>query len=138
MAVQDLVHLNAFLNLCATLFLIGARIAIKNKNKKKHALFMVICFVISCLFLMSYLYYHYHSHAMTPYQGGGILKYIYYGILMTHIPLAGLVPIGAIVAFIYAYQKRWEKHKKWVKWIWPIWLYVSITGVIIYLMLYIF
>ena len=129
--------LNVILNGLSAICLIIARVCIAKKHKRKHAITMIVTMCLSTIFLASYLYYHYTTQVMTPYKGEGWTRPVYFFILTTHIILAMLVPFGAIWAFTLAYLRKWEAHVKVVKFVWPIWLYVSVTGVVIYCALYI-
>ncbi len=134
--IHQLPTLNALLNSTSFVFLLIGWIAIKKENKKLHAKMMCSAFVVSTLFLTSYLYYHYNSSVINHYQGEGISRPIYFFILFTHIPLAGLVPPLALTTLILAIKQKFGAHKAVARWLWPIWMYVSLTGVLIYLMLY--
>jgi len=102
---------------------------------KQHAFCMVSAFTVSSLFLACYLYYHYH-HGATRYSGTGFLRYLYYSILSSHTILA-VVQLPLILVTLYrAATKQFHRHKKIARVTLPIWLYTSITGVIVYLMLY--
>lgn len=137
MDVHDLPALNALLNTTATIFLLGGWIAIKVfQNQIVHRRMMLNALFVSALFLVSYLYYHYNAGAMTPFEHEGFLRYVYFFILFTHIPLATLMVPFIIAAVWLAWTKRYMKHVRLVKWVWPVWMYVSVTGVLIYLMLY--
>ena len=130
--------INASLNALAGGFLIAGWFAIhKKKDQILHRKLMTGALVSSSLFLVCYLYYHYHV-GTTHYQGKGILRVIYLIILGTHTPLAALIVPFAIAAVIFAVQGNFTKHTAITTKLWPVWLYVSITGVIIYLMLYVF
>lgn len=138
MAVQDLPLINAILNGLATVFLFSGWLAIKKNLRDLHRKLMVSAFLTSALFLSCYLYYHFNAQVMTTYPGSGAMKWLYYFILATHVPIATLM-VPFIFAALYQAQKgNFEKHKKIVRWLWPAWMYVSITGVLIYLMLYVF
>lgn len=137
LSIQDLPTLNASLNGLAAIFLFLGGRAIKQKQKEKHKQLMICALISSALFLTSYVIYHYQTHgAVTKYQGEGILRYIYFFILMTHIPLAALIVPFVITAVYYAFKQNYVKHTKITKWLLPVWMYVSVTGVLIYLMLY--
>ena len=100
---------------------------------------MVSALVVSTLFLVSYATYHWIRHGVvTRYEGQGILRLIYFFILLTHTPLAAIVPIFAIKATLEARNGDFIKHKKITRWLLPVWGYVSVTGILVYLMLYIF
>jgi uncharacterized membrane protein YozB (DUF420 family) len=137
MNVDSLPAINASLNGVATLLLIGGFWAIKFRNDRDlHKKFMAAALVCSALFLSCYLYYHYNAGAMTPFEKQGAIRVVYFTILITHIPLAALMTPFILAAVWFALRGQFERHKKLVKWVWPVWIYVSITGVLIYLMLY--
>ena len=129
--------INASLNASAGVFLIWGGIAIKNKERLKHRFLMISAFVCSVLFLGAYLYYHLTSRGITHYQGKGILRIIYFFVLGTHTPLAVLIVPFIIMALRYALRGDYVRHTRITRWLYPTWLYVSMTGVIVYLMLYI-
>ena len=137
MTVTDLPAVNASLNGLATLFLLGGWWAIKFKQDRSlHRTLMVTALVCSALFLSCYLYYHYNAGAVTHYQKHGILRFIYFFILLTHIPLAVLMVPFILAAVWFAFRGQFQRHRKLVRWVWPVWMYVSVTGVVIYVMLY--
>jgi len=127
--------LNAGLNaFCTTLLLIGF-IAIKKGRIFLHRMLMSGAFVVSLIFLVSYLYYHFHFGSM-PFLGTGWIRPVYFFILITHTTLAvAIVPL-ILVTLFWAIQNRFDKHKKLARWTWPLWLYVSITGLLVYGLLY--
>ena len=129
--------INASLNASAGLFLILGGIAIKNKDRVKHRFLMICAFFCSALFLCAYLFYHLTSRGISHYQGKGILRAIYFIVLGTHTPLAVLIVPFIVMAIRHALRGEYEKHKKITRWLYPAWLYVSVTGVIVYLMLYV-
>ena len=131
--------LNATLNALAGIFLFLGWRAIKAGKKDVHRKMMVNAFISSTLFLVSYVTYHTLKHGVvTHYQKEGILRVIYFTILGTHTPLAILIVPFAIMALRYALKGNFQKHTQITRWLLPVWMYVSVTGVIIYLMLYIF
>jgi len=137
-SVENLPLLNACLNSLSFLFLSLGWRAIKNDQKTRHKKFMLSAVTTSSLFLSSYLYYHFTVVAVTKYPGTGFWKWVYFFILSTHIPLA-IITLPVIFYILYqAFSENFEKHKKVARWLLPTWMYVSITGVIIYLMLYVF
>lgn len=139
MNVQSLPLLNATLNGIAGILLIIGFIAIKHRHDmKQHARFMISALVVSAIFLGSYLYYHFNIQFVTRYQGEGFWRAVYYFILFTHIPLAGLVVPASLAAIWFASRKQFDRHTLITKRLWPVWMYVSVTGVLIYLMLYVF
>ena len=137
MDIESFPLINASLNGIATMFLIAGGIIIKRDRSRRtaHRNAMVSALVCSAAFLACYLYYHYHAGS-TPYQGQGVLRYIYFAILITHIPLAGLMVPFILAAVYFAFRGQFDRHVRIVKYLYPVWLYVSVTGVIIYLMLY--
>lgn len=135
MTVEDLPTVNATLNGVATIFLIAGWRAIKAGNPKYHAGFMTAALVASAAFLTSYVIYHYHAGSK-PYEGEGALRIVYYAILITHVPLATLMVPFIVAAVFFALRRQFKRHTMITKRLWPVWMYVSITGVIIYLMLY--
>lgn len=137
MSLPLLPTINASLNALAGVFLLLGFIAIKNKNQKLHSLLMKCAFSSSALFLCAYLYYHFTSRGISHYQGQGIKRSIYFFILGTHTPLAVLIVPFIIMAIRYALKGEIQKHTKITRWLYPTWLYVSVTGVLIYLMLYV-
>ncbi len=135
MTIQELPTLNATLNgVAATLLFIGY-VAIKKNKRDLHRNLMVAALTVSAAFLTSYLIYHYHVPSKK-FPDIGFIKTVYLLILIPHIILAaGMVPM-ILKTFWHAYRQEWEKHKKIARITFPIWMYVSVTGVIIYLMLY--
>lgn len=124
--------INAFLNGGAAVLLIGALIAVKSKNIVLHSRFIYLAMAFSLVFLLLYVFYHIVTES-TKY--GGTMGYIYYPLLISHIILAAIQAPLVLYAFLYGYTGQVEKHKKLVKFSYPVWLYVSITGVICYLMI---
>lgn len=137
MTVEDLPAVNAALNGVAAVFLFLGWRAIKAKRRDVHARYMVCALVASTAFLSSYLVYHYHTGS-TAYEGEGFWRIVYFTILVTHVPLAGLMVPFILAAVWFAYRKRFDIHTRITKVLWPVWMYVSVTGVLIYAMLYVF
>lgn len=137
MAAISLPAINASLNGTATLLLLAGWWAIKYRHDRKlHRALMGAALVCSALFLSCYLYYHYSIGGGTRYEEQGILRLVYFTILLTHIPLAVLMVPFILAAVWFALSGQYERHKKLVRWVWPVWMYVSVTGVVIYVMLY--
>ncbi len=134
-ALDQIPQLNAFLNFAATICLISGYIGIKNKKILMHKILMGTAFVFSALFLGFYLYYHAHVGSK-PFPDLGFIKTIYLIILIPHIILAALMVPFIFATFYFALRGNFIKHKKIAKITLPIWLYVSFTGILIYLMLY--
>ena len=127
-------HIIGLLNTTTSITLIAGFIFIKNKNIIMHRRMMSLSFIQGSLFLVLYILYHV-SNASTSYGGDGILKSIYYILLISHISLSIGVVWFVLRAVYYALSGQITKHKKIVKWTFPLWLYVSVTGVIVYLMI---
>lgn len=126
--------LNAIFNSFTFIFLVVALVSIKKKNIKRHRTFIWCAFTSTTLFLLSYVTYHYLTES-TSFGGDGIVRYIYLFILLTHILLAIAVVPLALFTLVRGLTNNVEKHKKIARWTMPIWLYVSITGVVVYLMI---
>lgn len=126
--------LNACLNALSASLLLGGFIAIKRKNAQVHRYLMVSAFVSSALFLVGYLAYHY-LHGDTKYAGSGAGRTIYLSILASHILLSVAVVPLALSALWFAFRRSFQQHKKVTRVLWPIWMYVSVTGVLIYFLL---
>lgn len=135
MDVRDLPALNATLNSIATLLLLFGYYFIKRREINRHKLCMGLAFVTSCAFLASYLVYHYYAGSV-PFEKEGWIRPVYFAILISHIILAAAVPPLALMTLYRAWKEQFDKHRKIARWTWPIWMYVSVTGVVIYVMLY--
>lgn len=133
-SLTDLPQLNAVLNTIATIFLFAGFIFIKKKNINAHMKMMWSAFFVSVIFLISYLIFHYHVGSVG-YDGTGWVRTVYFAILITHIILA-MVNLPMILVTMYrAWKKDFQNHKKIARWTWPVWMYVSVTGVVVYLMM---
>jgi putative membrane protein len=128
---------NASLNFCAGVFLLLGWLAIKRGDKKLHQRLMVGALISSALFLISYISYHIVIHGVTKYQKTDFTRPIYFFILGTHTPLAAAIVPFCIAAVYHAYKGNFAKHTRITKWLMPVWMYVSVTGVLVYVMLYI-
>jgi putative membrane protein len=126
--------LNAILNSLTFISLTVALFAIRQKNIKRHKTFVLLALFWTSIFLVSYLLYHF-STPSTKFGGEGFIKYIYLFILLTHIFLAAIIVPLALISIGRGLNMEVEKHKKIARWTMPIWLYVSLTGVIVYLMI---
>lgn len=124
----------AGINGFTAVFLVWALIAIRMGKRKLHQRLINLCMVLSLLFLLCYIAYHMTSDP-TAYGGSGIAKYLYYFILITHILLSVAVVPLVLFTYLFAYQGNFEKHRKWTKITWPLWMYVAVTGVVVYLMI---
>jgi uncharacterized membrane protein YozB (DUF420 family) len=135
LAVHPLATTNAVLNALATVLLVAGWVFIARGQWKAHRAAMIAAFAVSAVFLVCYLTYHYLV-GHVPFRGQGPVRTVYFTILITHIILAVFVPILALRMFFRAWKGRWEAHRRLGKITMPIWLYVSVTGVVIYAMLY--
>jgi protein SCO1/2/putative membrane protein len=126
---------NAVLNATAAVLLVWGYTLIRRKRIAQHRKVMQTAFVVSCLFLVCYLVYHYQVGSVR-FQKTGAIKTLYLGILGTHTLLAAAVPVLAIITLRRGLSARYDKHRRIARWTLPIWLYVSVTGVVVYLMLY--
>lgn len=124
----------AFINGLTAVVLVSAIVAIKNKKRVIHERLMTIAITLSLLFLVLYVVYHMTTDS-TKYGGDGVLKYVYYYILFSHIFLSIAVIPMVLTAYIRALSERFDSHKKIAKITFPIWLYVTVTGVIVYYMI---
>ena len=126
--------LNAVFNSFTFVFLVAALVSIKQKNIMLHKRFILAAFITTALFLVSYVTYHGMAES-TAFGGEGTIRYVYYFILLTHIVLsAAIVPL-ALVTVARGLNMKVEKHRKIARWTMPIWLYVSLTGVLVYIMI---
>jgi putative membrane protein len=126
--------MNAILNTFTFIFLLTSFIFIKKKNIKMHRRFIFAAFVTTFFFFISYLTYHTLAES-TSYGGDGIMMYIYYFVLITHIILAALIVPLALITLGRGLNMQVEKHRKIARWTMPLWLYVSFTGVLVYIMI---
>ncbi|HED10629.1 MAG TPA: DUF420 domain-containing protein [Caldithrix abyssi] len=135
MAVENLSSVNALLNTVSFFLLLYGYYLIKSQRKDAHKKVMISATAVSILFLISYLIYHYYVGSV-PYPHHDWSRYLYFAILIPHVILAALNVPFIIILLFFAFKGRFEKHKKLAHWVWPIWLFVSISGVTIYGMLY--
>ncbi len=138
--IHLLPHFNVSLNCLATFLLLAGYVLIKQKKIDAHRKVMLATFAVSTLFLCSYLIYHFNVPTKpfptdTSVAPSGV-RYFYYALLASHIILAAAVPVLAIRSIYLALKGRIESHKRIARFAWPIWLYVSVTGIVVYLMLY--
>jgi|SRR5581483_2748716 len=133
--ISLLPSVNATLNAAAAVLLIWGYLLIRRKHIQTHRKVMLTAFAVSSLFLVSYLVYHFQVGSVR-YQKTGPIRTVYLSILATHTLLAAAVPPLAIVTLNRGLSARFDKHRLIARWTLPIWLYVSVTGVVVYLMLY--
>jgi uncharacterized membrane protein YozB (DUF420 family) len=135
LAAHPLATLNAVLNSIAAVLLVIGWVTIARGQWKAHRAAMVAAFAVSAIFLVSYLTYHAIAGSV-PFRGQGPVRIVYFAILISHVILAAAVPVLAVRMFFLAWKQRWEAHRRLGRITLPIWLYVSVTGVVIYAMLY--
>jgi uncharacterized membrane protein YozB (DUF420 family) len=135
LSIADLPALNATLNATSAVLLATGYILIRQRRIAAHRFCMLAAFVTSTLFLISYLIYHAHIGSR-PFPGQGAIRYVYYTILLTHVVLAIVIVPMALITLSRALKRRFPRHKAIARWTLPLWLYVSVTGVIVYVMLY--
>lgn len=135
MTVYDLPALNASLNALAAVCLVAGYVQIRRGNRDGHRNAMVGALAFSAAFLASYLVYHYHVGSR-PFTGEGVIRTVYFAILITHVVLAIVIVPMVLVTVSRALTAKFDKHRRIARWTWPLWMYVSVTGVIVYLMLY--
>jgi uncharacterized membrane protein YozB (DUF420 family) len=134
---DDLPALNASLNAAVTVVILIGRRKAKARDVRAHRALMLTAVALSAIFLASYLTYHFgKAGLMTTFKGEGAARVVYYSILFTHLPLAAILLPLLGIALTHALRGNIEKHRRIVRVAWPVWLYVSVTGVLIYLMLY--
>ncbi len=135
LSVSDLPLVNASLNGLATILLVIGYVCIRQRRIAAHRAVMVAAFATSVLFLISYLVYHAHAGSR-PFPGRGTIRVIYFTILITHVVLAATIPPLAGITLWRAYHGQFDRHVRIARWTLPLWLYVSITGIVVYWMLY--
>ncbi len=136
MSVTDLPAINASLNALSTVFLTAGFICIKRGRTIAHRNCMIAALITSTIFLGCYLYYHFTVEVVTKFVNPAWFRPIYIGLLISHVLLAvAILPLIAMT-LTRAIKQRYELHKKIARWTWPLWMYVSVTGVLIYFLLY--
>jgi uncharacterized membrane protein YozB (DUF420 family) len=134
-SVHDLPAINATLNATATVLLVWGYILIRRRSIAAHRLVMLAAFATSSVFLVCYLIYHYNVGSVR-FPRAGAIRTVYLSILTTHTALAAAVPPLAIITLSRALRGRFDRHRRIARWTLPVWLYVSVTGVVVYWMLY--
>lgn len=135
LTLADLPTLNAALNATSAVLLLLGWVLILRRKIDAHRRAMLSAFGCSIVFLVSYLVYHFQVGSVK-FQGTGAVRTVYFAILLTHTVLAAAVPFLAVVTLSRALARRFDRHKRIARWTLPIWLYVSVTGVVVYWMLY--
>ena len=130
-------HVNASLNALATLFLVTGYLHIRARRERSHRTAMMAAFATSVAFLICYVVYHtLQPSKRFPAYPPDLIRVTYYVVLVTHVVLAATVPLLAVLAIYFGWKDNRPKHRKVVRWALPIWLYVSVSGIVVYLMLY--
>ncbi|MGH9387527.1 MAG: DUF420 domain-containing protein [Vicinamibacterales bacterium] len=135
LTVEDLPTLNASLNATSAVLLTAGYVFIRRKERQRHKVCMLTAFAISVLFLISYVIYH-AQIGSRPFPGEGVIRAIYFSILIPHVILAATIVPLAVITLSRGLSNRIDTHRRIARWTLPIWLFVSVTGVIVYLMLY--
>jgi uncharacterized membrane protein YozB (DUF420 family) len=135
MQIADLPALNASLNALATVFLVTGYVCIRRGRRDLHKRCMLGALATSALFLVSYVVYHYHAGSR-PFPGQGLIRGVYFAILIPHVVLAATVLPLALATAARGLWAQYDRHVRIARWTLPVWLFVSVTGVVIYLMLY--
>lgn len=127
--------LNATLNGASAVLITTGYAMIHRNRVRVHRACMMAAVATSTVFLISYLYYHYHVHSVH-FPGRGWVRPLYFSILISHTLLAATVPPLVLLTLSHALRERFDRHRRIARWTYPIWLYVSVTGVVVYVMLY--
>jgi putative membrane protein len=137
MTISDLPAMNASLNFVSTIFISTGWYLISRGHWRRHIACMITAVISSTLFLVGYVIYHLHmGEQSTRFTAQGIVRHLYFAMLVTHILLAFVTLPLVILTLVPVFRRRWERHTRIARWTMPIWLYVSVTGVLVYFMLY--
>lgn len=135
MNIADLPSVNASLNFISAIFLTLGYLYVKRGNFPMHIRSMVAALITSGLFLISYLVYHYAAGSR-PYPHYDWTRYLYFAVLVPHVILAALQVPFIVIAVWHGYRGNYTKHTRVTRWLWPVWMFVSVSGVVVYIMLY--
>ena len=135
LTISDLPALNATLNGIAAILLVTGYLFIKHGRRRQHQWCMLGALTTSALFLVSYVTYHLHAGSR-PFPGQGPIRVVYFAILITHVVLAAVIVPLALVTAVRGLRSQFDQHVRIARWTFPVWVYVSVSGVVIYLMLY--
>lgn len=135
MSVTDLPALNATLNASSTVLLITGYVFIRRGDRRKHKACMIAALVVSALFLTSYVIYHAQVGSV-PFRRTGWIRTVYFAVLIPHVILAAVIVPPILITVSRGLSAKYDKHRRIARWTLPLWLFVSVTGVIVYLMLY--
>jgi len=135
--ISDLPAINAYLNFISTVFISTGWYLIRAGHWRRHIACMITAVISSALFLAGYVTYHLHvGERSTHFTAQGIVRHLYFAMLISHILLAVVTVPLVFLTLIPAFRRRWERHRRIARWTMPIWLYVSVTGVLVYFMVY--
>ncbi|MBL8658694.1 MAG: DUF420 domain-containing protein [Rhodospirillales bacterium] len=132
-AVADLPHVNATLNGITILLLGFGHHFIRNGERDKHKACMLAAVVVSGAFLVTYLIYHFNS-GLARFGGEGWIRPVYFTILIAHVLVAVIVTVLVPITVVYALSGRFQQHRRIARWTWPLWMYVAVSGVVVYVM----
>ena len=135
MSFSDLPTINAVLNGCSTIFLIIGYVQIKKGRADSHRKSMIAALISSAVFLTGYLIYH-NAVGSVPYPKQDWTRPLYFAVLIPHIILAAVMVPFILAAVYQAFKGRFEKHKRITRYLWPVWIFVSLSGIVVYIMLY--
>lgn len=135
MSVTDLPALNAALNASSTVLLVTGYLFIRRGDRRKHKACMIAALVMSALFLTSYVIYHAQVGSV-PFKRTGWIRTVYFAVLIPHVILAAAIVPPILITVSRGLSAKYDKHRRIARWTLPLWLYVSVTGVIVYVMLY--
>ena len=135
MSVTDLPALNASLNAISTVLLVTGYVFIRRGDRRRHQACMLAALTTSAMFLTSYVIYHAQVGSV-PFKGTGWIRTVYFAVLIPHVILAAAIVPPILITASRGLSAKYDKHRRIARWTLPLWLYVSVTGVIVYLMLY--
>lgn len=135
LSITSLPSVNATLNATSAVLLLVGYYYIRQRRQQAHRACMLAAFSVSVLFLVSYVIYHFHA-GTTRFPGQGWIRPVYFVLLLSHTVLAAVVPFLALLTLSRALRQQFDRHRAIARWTLPVWLYVSVTGVVIYWLLY--
>lgn len=135
MSFTDLPAVNATLNAISTVLLVTGYVFIRRRDRRRHRICMIAALVVSVLFLTSYVIYHAQVGSV-PFTGTGWIRTVYFAVLIPHVILAAAIVPPVLITASRGLSARYDQHRRIARWTLPLWLYVSVTGVIVYWMLY--
>jgi uncharacterized membrane protein YozB (DUF420 family) len=131
--IEDLPHVNAVLNAVSSVLIVAGYIAIRQGRRERHRAFMLSAAVVSALFLVTYLTYHFNS-GLARFGGTGAIRTFYFAFLIAHVAIAAIITPLVPITLSRALSGRFDKHRRIARWTLPLWLYVSVSGVVVYIM----